>query len=312
MSRATLTKLALMLGGILFATALMEICVRIMGWGQVVEFTPSERWGYLMTPSQEVSSYGHPVIINSLGLRGHPVMKRKPPGKLRILFVGDSVTYGGARLKQEELFATKIQQRIARRGSEAEIVNLSAPAWSPQNWIAYIESNGLHEADVVVLVLPECDLGRRFSTIDNRSFQQRAPPLRVQSIVRWAYLMASQAWSGSESPFVIDPPTDRATSERRVEANVQAVSKLLQICRGRGVPSVVALLPSLPASQYSHYWPRFEAIIAAPLDLRNTLNDDSLFMDGTHLSRKGHDFVAQAVFEELKRSLPVLDHGAGG
>jgi hypothetical protein len=82
----------------------------------------------------------------------------------RNLFVGDSITYGGGSIAEEELFCRIAEQRLIAEGKNVDIVNLSAPGWSPRNWIRDIERHGLHEADVVVLVLPQCDLARPFAT----------------------------------------------------------------------------------------------------------------------------------------------------
>ena len=143
---------ALVMSSIFFSLVVIEVCARVLGWSQMVEFAPNEKWGYLMKPSQSVFSYGHPININSHGLRGHEIKKHKVKGSLRVLFVGDSVTYGGGRIKEEQLFCRIVESSLNKNKLDAEIVNLSAPAWGPQNWIKYIESYGLYEVDIVILV----------------------------------------------------------------------------------------------------------------------------------------------------------------
>ena len=79
----------------------------------------------------------------------------KSPDRKRIILIGDPVTYGGGRIREGELFCRVVATLGQRAGKNVEIVNLSAPGLSPQNWWRYVERNGLHEADIVVLVLPE-------------------------------------------------------------------------------------------------------------------------------------------------------------
>ncbi|HEY6547771.1 MAG TPA: hypothetical protein VI589_07685, partial [Vicinamibacteria bacterium] len=129
---------ALALASIAAAVLLFEAGAHGLGWGQVVEFVPDPHWGYLMRPSQTVWSFGLPVHINALGLRGPEVPALKGQGRSRVLFVGDSITYGGGRVAEEELFV-RLFEADARQGRlEVEAVNLSAPGWSPQNWRAYL------------------------------------------------------------------------------------------------------------------------------------------------------------------------------
>src|SRR5262245_19113408 len=104
---------------------LFELSLRILHVGQVVEYVRDERWGYLMKPSQDVSSYGHSVHINSMGLRGPEPGDEKHGNPMRILFIGDSVTFGGTRIREEELFVRQVEKRLTAKGYFVQAVNLS-------------------------------------------------------------------------------------------------------------------------------------------------------------------------------------------
>lgn len=288
-----------------FATASLalvavEIAIRAVGLGQVVEYVPSERWGYLMKPSQEVWSYGHPVNINSSGLRGPDFSVRRQHA-WRVLFVGDSVTYGGAAIPDKEVFAQKVGSLLEQSGIDVETISLAAPGWSPQNWIAYIEANGLFDANAVVLTLPECDLARPFSTVETFGLQEKAPFLRLRFNV-------SRMVSHFFSPM---PPCASTVSNTVVEANLRAVSKLLVLAADAGALSTVVFVPSEPPTSHSTYWPRFEAVVSDPLDLREELTDPGLFLDTAHLSAQGHDLVAQRVSGELRSRFEASEERPG-
>ncbi|MEQ1893316.1 MAG: hypothetical protein ABL998_12280, partial [Planctomycetota bacterium] len=49
--------------------------------------------GWAMVPGQNHFTYTHEVRVNALGLRG-PEVGAKEPGERRVLFLGDSLTYG--------------------------------------------------------------------------------------------------------------------------------------------------------------------------------------------------------------------------
>ena len=268
---------------------LFELGLRILHIGQVVEYVTDARWGYLMKPSQDVSTYGHSVHINSVGLRGPELAEEKPANRMRILFVGDSVTFGGTRIREDELFVRQTEQRLAAKGHLVEAVNVAAPGWSPQNWIEYITNRGLDDADVVVLTLPECDLGRPFSTLNTFGFTENAPLFRVQSV--FGYLINAYV-----HPVAADGPIGTETDFSK---NVAAVSRLLELARNRSIPAIVVFTPSVPSSAHAPLWPRFSVLVDNPVDLRQQLRDKKYFMDGVHLNPSGHAYVADVISGEI-------------
>ncbi len=289
-------KAALTFGTVLFGLLLTELALRMLGWAQAMEFRSNPNWGYLMRPSQQVSSYGHAIQINSLGLRGPDVTPIKPSRTIRILFVGDSVTYGGGRIREEELFC-RVVERLARSdGLPVEVINLSAPGWSPQNWGGYVRRRGILGADAVVLTLPECDLFRPFSTLDMHGLVEHAPP-RVLSVLLKA-LDATRT----------DHPYAGADREADAQRNLEAVRYLIDVCRSRLFLTV--FVPYLRPVVGPAAWEPFEVLVQTPLDLRSDLTDRALFFDGIHLSVSGHRLVAHRVYERLRTALVKLEETA--
>jgi lysophospholipase L1-like esterase len=243
-----------------------------------------------MKPSQDVSSYGHSVHINSMGLRGPEPGKEKYGNRMRILFIGDSVTFGGTRIREEELFVRQAEKRLTAKGNrQMQAINIAAPGWSPQNWIEYINYRGLDDADVVVLTLPECDLGRPFSTLKTFGFTENAPLFRVQSVVGYLY-------NAYLHPVA---PAGPIGTEMDFRKNVSAVSRLLELARGLNIPVIVVFIPSVPPSAHAPLWPRFSVLVDDPLDLREQLRNEKYFMDGVHLNPSGHAFVGDVIAGEI-------------
>jgi lysophospholipase L1-like esterase len=245
-----------------------------------------------MTPNQTAYVYGFPVRINSLGLRGSEPVRPKALDQRRLLFVGDSVTYGGGRIREEQLFARIVESQARQKGKNWEVVNLSAPGWSPQNWWKYIQRNGLHDADVVVLVLPECDLARPFATMGPSGHRSKGAALRLGNF--WAKAVDVMA--------ARDTVSAEGVLEKSAKANLAAVEQLHERIGSRPLLSV--LIPSnLPA--FAVFWPSFEAALDNTLDLRESLKNAAFFLDGVHLSVEGHQVVGEQIFEELQKLLQL-------
>ena len=132
--RARVASLVLAVGAIIATFLALEIAVRVampqdLGFfdGSAIK-RRSERPGlrYELIPGGYAASYiGVPVSVNRLGLRDHEIAVPKPAGTVRILGVGDSVTFGyGVRL--EETYLKVLEGRLrqaARGGARYEAVN---------------------------------------------------------------------------------------------------------------------------------------------------------------------------------------------
>lgn len=287
--RKTCVRLGLLLASVSLTLLTVELAMRGLGWGGTVEFERNEDWGFLMKPSQRVHVYGHPILINSLGLRGPELLEPKPSRTQRVVFVGDSVTYAGGRIREEQLFCRILEDMARRDGHEVEVVNLSAPAWSPINWQRYIKKRGLHHSDVVVLVLPECDLVRAFRSLEQGGHKTTVPILRIQALVE----KAIQTFFGSEPLGAVD-------MEQAARANVLAVRFLREQCGS--LPFLAILVPSHDQTDAEAFWPPFEACLPEALDLRTDLGEE-YFFDRVHLSVEGHRFVAERAYPRLRKLL---------
>jgi lysophospholipase L1-like esterase len=287
-----LARLALMCAALLCAAVLGELALRVVNVGQVMTYERHPAYGYLMRPNQLVSTYGDPIEINALGLRGPPVLRSRPPGVVRLLFLGDSITYGGGRVHEGDLFCRRVENLARNDGLRVEAVNVSAPGWGPQNWTAWVELYGTLDADLVVVVLPETDRARPFATVERARLVETAPPLRLGAL--WLRVAAS---------FAAVPPKQDDPLGR----NLAALGRLAQVLRS--TPLVAVFVPGRDPDPSPERWLPFEALYPSAIDLRGRLGPEH-FLDDVHLSTEGHHAVADALYPELRARIAELAVGA--
>ena len=263
----------------------LEVGLRRFGYAQLMEFVPDARFGYLMRPSRETWAYGHPVAINDHGLRGPSFVVPKASGVVRFVFAGDSVTYGGGRLRERELFCRIVEARAAEDGHLVESVNVAAPGWSPQNWWAYFQDRGLMDADALVMVLPTIDLDRPFATMERHGLREHSPMLRLSVFL-----------ARFESLYWRRPGVSADERREAVKRNLSVIAAV----RGRAGGRLLAvLLPSRPGMTSRSLWALFEPLVPGALDLREALGRDD-FMDEIHLNARGHRKVGQRISDRLR------------
>jgi lysophospholipase L1-like esterase len=93
------------------------------------------------------------VRINAQGLRGPEVALPKPPGVRRLLFLGDSVTFGYGVEDAASVFPWRVGSALADALEEpVEVVNAGVGGWSPWQELAWLESDGLRYAPDLLVV----------------------------------------------------------------------------------------------------------------------------------------------------------------
>jgi lysophospholipase L1-like esterase len=91
--------------------------------------------------------------VNALGLRGDETLEAKPPGTFRVLFVGDSVTFG-LGVDDALCFPALVQQELRAEGrDDVEVLNGGCPGWDGVQEAHWLKSRGLALAPDLVLVV---------------------------------------------------------------------------------------------------------------------------------------------------------------
>ena len=175
----------------------------------VVENDPELFWR--LAPNQNRSADGFPfrgVISNSQGLRAdHGIPPEKPPGEIRILFLGDSCTFGYGLL-HTETFVYQVEQMLRTQFPNVQLqcINAGVPGYTLFQGLRLLETQGSrYHADLVVANFGFNDA----SQWDNRSDMehhrqslaaQPIPGLRWSRLFQMAWGAASQLKPGNAAP----------------------------------------------------------------------------------------------------------------
>jgi lysophospholipase L1-like esterase len=118
-----------------------------------------ERLGWIGRPGTEVwqgfdADHRVPVRLNSRGFRDDEPSERPPPGRRRVLVLGDSVAFGyGVALEE------RFTERVERERGDVELVNLGVSGYSTDQELLLWREHGLeYRPDAVVLVFVVNDL----------------------------------------------------------------------------------------------------------------------------------------------------------
>ena len=131
-------------------------------------FVRDDTLGWRMLPNME-DSWGDVVVrTNNRGLRGPDVAYEKPPGTRRILYLGDSVTFGYMVERYPDTYPFVVGSLIAdSTGIEVETVNAGVGGYSPWQQYLYLEREGIkYDPDIVVLSFVLNDVTEKFRLVE--------------------------------------------------------------------------------------------------------------------------------------------------
>lgn len=198
-----------------------------------------------LAPNKKLPEHYWPffgVVSNGDSLReDHEIPIRKPAGEIRILFLGDSCTYGygvAHNVTFTEVCESVLESRLK---SPVECINAGVPGYSLFQGSRYLVTKGLsYEPDLVVLNFGWNDAGTWDHLGDRQHHEiirsMMPPPPLDQS------RLAEIVWGHMHKP---DPPSDATENRPRLLADefTQTLEEIHQCLSEQGIPMLILVWP---------------------------------------------------------------------
>jgi hypothetical protein len=298
----TLRPVALALAATVVTLAAAEAVLRLAGFGHPVLYDNRAAYGYRPLPDQTRRRlFGARVTVNREGFRGPDA----PAGALRLLFLGDSVTWGGSYVDDTELFAAVAAERVARRlpGRSPAVAALDAGvnAWGPQNILGLVGEHGGFQSPLWILTLVDDDFRREKTHVGEVPYFNASPATALEELLVLGAYRVLGAYKREK------PDADR---ERIARDNLDACRAIYGAARAEGARVLVVWHPTeaAVAGEPERYHARLfdEARTAGveTLDLTPAYRGATgLYVDGLHLSVAGHRVAGTAIGDRLTTML---------
>ena len=303
--------------GLVLAVAFIEAVLRFgLGLGNPVLIQPDSACSYILKPDQEVRRFFVHTHINHYGMRSDEVTVPHKAGTLRLLFVGDSLTYGTTQVDQQKIFTELLHRDLSDIVHQpVEVLNASAGAWAPDNELSYIRSRGIFQSDLVLLVLNDGDLTQPRATIadigDNLP-QQR--PLTAIGELYSRYIRPRIAHGTGKSDA---GDSVAGNADEVLGANLQELDTFEQLVTSQGARMVLIYIPfrkdipqeAASSAEILHKWSSAHHVNMCDLtSAESSFSLGEITLDnGIHLNAKGHLVVARAI-EKLWPELTQEEH----
>ncbi len=151
------------------------------GLGNPVLYDPHPFYGYRPIPNQNVYRYNTRIQLNNLGLRADRDWDENLDNK--ILFLGDSITYGGESETNEQLFSYLSVKEL----SDFQSGNAGVIGWGVENIYGLVVETSFLPAHIYVTVLIENDFYRGLARLPHIFGWCHKPKLALEEWI--AYLI---------------------------------------------------------------------------------------------------------------------------
>jgi lysophospholipase L1-like esterase len=273
--RRLLAHLGILVVSVCATLTLLEIGIRIVK-PQDVEFWDSQSIRRILgttphfvenIPHGHANFIGVPVTINSYGLRGGEISTPKPPNTVRIVVVGDSITFGYG-IPVESTYAKVLEKRLndnAPGKTQYEVLNGGTVGGSLSDYYHFLsQKTELLQPDMILVGLALNDIlvysesgsiseagaqwhGRRFPW--TRKFSRFL--LRHSQLYLFCYSRLKSAMYGSGIIDVnkvrglnfvtLTPPSPY--QKEAWESSLRMLAKIVAFCRERGYRVGVIVFP---------------------------------------------------------------------
>ena len=289
----------------LLSLILTEVLLRnLYGLGNPVIYDSNPLYGYRPIPDKIYSRFrGSLLKFNNLGLRAEGDWDYGKKDD-KVLFMGDSVTYGGSYLSNNELFSNLALKDLPEYRSGNGGVN----AWGVENIYGLIVDEKYTPAKYYVITLTEGDFYRGLTRIQGMPFFNNKPKFALLEL--YYYL----CWSQNNHRY--KEWTNFANVEQKLKVINKAVKKLkdtINFLESRGYSCLIFITPTkqqvLNESEKDRLVYRSlkehnvsAVYIADELRNYNFSNDDKMMMfyDGIHLAKRGHEVWGRIIGDKLK------------
>lgn len=308
----------------------LEFSARAIGLGDPIIYYNSAWGGLRPLPNQHVSRLkGSTVTIDVNGFRS-----KGPDSEnaLRILYLGDSVTWGGSSVDDEKLFSEVAADVLRNTGLEIYAMNSGVNGTSLSNQ-AEIFMQWQDSVDVVIWLFPWNDVYRAYAASGLLWPPNKRPLFAlvevIDHVIRTRWLTSFREQTSAAGEEFISPETPAGYEQfyetvlaDRTRKNLRALEQAVQIALRDGIPVVAGITPrrvgnrllSFPA-EAADVLRSLEGLGVQIMDVAavfsSGVNLERAFIDEVHFTTEGHRLVGEALGSELLMILhePMVDEG---
>lgn len=287
-----------------------------LGLGEPIVYESAADYGYRALPNQNLRRFGNRIFYNAQGLRSEPIATKLPSGTIRVLCIGDSITYGGSQTDQALTYPYKLQEQLNQNSqTKFQVLNASAGGWAIANQEAYLRRFGIYNSQIVVLQMATHDLFQPKTSGDmvgkTQNYPDRKPLLALEEgLFRYFLPRYLPSLQPPPDPGVKTLPTKQDL--QRNLASLVAINHIVKQQQGKLVifsieqPTDVEPQDTLTNQGKQALAQKVKELGIPYISLRNDFRqngDRKLFYDDIHPNPAGNRVMARGIEKLIRQEV---------
>jgi len=276
---------------------IIELSLRILGFGDPLIYKNSNN--YFPKANQDIRRFkGSKVIINNLGMRSNDEWVNEKKHK-KILFFGDSVTYGGSYIDNNELFTEKLCILI----ENYLCGNYGVNGYKIQNISNRIKniSNKINFNKLIIVVSNNIEDGK--SNFHDFPFYEKFDSkfLRSTTEILNHILFKYKIKNNYHTHEKIN------SKNVTIKSYITDFSNTLSQLNKKNVKIFLFIIPSLENLDSNnnsvHFLEKLNLNYLKTFNMFQEIknsNYQNLYFDNAHFNKKGHDYFAKIMYDKIK------------
>jgi len=298
--------------------------------------------GYKLKPNQ-MSTYtlDKPVDTNSVGFRDHEWQQPKPLDQIRVMILGDSLTFGNG-VRGEDTYPKVLERQLRSEFRNIEVLSAAVQGWATHHEARFFQKEGIvYDPDIVVIGFYINDFASAPPASEGSHLTEEGRWEGRPSWIRWLpykylFLIKRSALVTylrvRVAPALLNPP-DRNTkllennihlgSDKDILDTWSYILAIKALCDKKGADLILASIPSVNFFRIPKGSVKYISFLRERsqkhgidfIDLsrdfweERTVERFYLYPWDGHLSPAGHALVARQLAPLIKGMIAAVDPG---
>lgn len=309
--------------GFLLVCLVLELGLRLFGFGSYVIYRPDERLLWVPMPgSHKVTEVNHrPETISPQGFRYQQVLSLQHPGIYRIFSFGDSTTMGWG-VADGANYSGQLEKLLNSQGCSGTMfqvvsagVNAYPNALVEERMMKVVEDG--YQPDAVIVAYSANTGFEGIPDLQGKARESFLMRVELKSIARRSaiynflieYLLREYAYYRFRELLMLGTwDSARSSPDLPAAHFLGKLEKAKEVADGHHVQMILLLLgsknESYPAHPYQQAMAEYARQNNIPLvnmiDVMRSQNQDQVFMDHVHPTELGHVMIAQQLLPAVR------------
>tara|TARA_Y100000816_G_C26107794_1_gene589376 strand:- start:2381 stop:3304 length:924 start_codon:yes stop_codon:yes gene_type:complete len=269
------------------------------GLGKPLIYENSRLYGYKLKPNQDLTRRGNKININNLGMRSSRDWINNSENK--IIFFGDSVSFGGSVVSNKDLFSEKICNQLNRIQENFLCGNLAVNGYNLYSIIRSIKYKNFNNEDLIVITL----IGNNFTRMFHNPLSQ---PFWTSDIHNFFPAITEVLFIYLDKFRLKKYKLNEEKVLKKLDQIYynDLLSELDEILIKNNKPYLIFYSPTINEVENREINQYFRKILSKNFNNFYDLSEikyshkNELYIDEIHLSKKGHEIYSKYIYSLVK------------